>query len=176
MRWILIGLGIVFVLIVGVLIVGFLTPREHVASVRASYPVEPERVFAQIADVAHGAEWRSGLMRVEVLSQPDEPARWRETAEWGTITFVHERVEAPRLVVSRIVDEGQGFGGTWTYAIEPLADGGSTLTITEHGVIYNPLYRFMSRYLMGYYASLEGYARDLGRRLRVDVEPQRLRR
>jgi hypothetical protein len=175
MRWLLTALAALLILFALVVAVGSLVPREHVAAVRATYRAAPDEVFRTIHDVARGAEWRGGLQRVEVIDTEGDRLRWRETADWGVLTFQHDEVVPGRRVVARIVDEGQGFGGTWSWDIEP-AGSGSRVTITEHGVIDNPLYRFMSRYLMGYYASLESYAADLGRRLGEDVDAQRVRR
>lgn len=175
MKWLLIGVGVLVLLAAAVVGVGMLVPREHVAAVRADYRAAPDEVFRAIHDVARFGEWRSGLQQVEVLETEGDLVRWRETADWGVLTFQHEEVVPGRRVVSRIVDEGQGFGGTWSWDIEP-AGSGSRVTITEHGVIDNPLYRFMSRYMMGYYSSLETYAEDLGRRLGEDVDPVRARR
>jgi hypothetical protein len=47
------------------------------------------------------------------------------------------------------------------------------LRITEEGEVYNPLFRFMSRYVFGHYRTLEQYARDLGRHFGEDVTPVR---
>lgn len=171
-KWALVAVGVVVALVVIALAIGALTPRTHRAAVRVTYRAAPEIVYARIHDVAAAAEWRTGLQRVEVLSSPTEPTRWREVSDWGTLTFVHDAAEPPRRIVARIVDEGQGFGGTWTYELTPDGDG-TALVITEDGVIDKPLYRFMSKYLMGYYEGLETYARDLGRRLGEQVEPMR---
>ena len=55
-------------------------------------------------------------------------------------------------MVTRIADPHLPFGGTWTYEIAPT-ETGSTLTITEKGEVYNPVFRFVSRYLQGYTAT-----------------------
>ena len=48
------------------------------------------------------------------------------------------------------------FGGSWDYLIEP--DGtGSKLTVTENGEVYNPIFRFVSRYVMGHTATMDKY-------------------
>jgi hypothetical protein len=113
------------------------------------------------------------LKKVEVLDR--EPLLWRETADWGEITFVRDEAVPPARIVSRIADESEGFGGTWTYAIAASPNGdGSTLTITENGSVSNPLFRLMSKYVFGHYRSLETYARDIARRFRDTAEPERV--
>jgi hypothetical protein len=42
---------------------------------------------------------------------------------------------------------------------------GSLLTITEHGEIYNPLFRSISRYLLGYTATIDNYLQALHAKL-----------
>ena len=48
--------------------------------------------------------------------------------------------------------------------IAPTASG-STLTITEHGEIYNPVFRFVARYVQGYTATIDNYLRALHAKL-----------
>jgi hypothetical protein len=38
---------------------------------------------------------------------------------------------------------------------------GTELTITENGEVYNPLFRFVSRFIMGHAATIEKYQRDV---------------
>jgi hypothetical protein len=71
-----------------------------------------------------------------------------------------ERDEPPSLVVTRIVGETLPFGGTWTYRIVP-APGGSDLTITEDGEVYNPIFRFMSRFVFGHFATIDAFLAGL---------------
>jgi len=75
-----------------------------------------------------------------------------------------ERMEPPRVLVARIADPKLPFGGTWTYEITPDA-GGSRLTITENGEIYNPLFRFMARFIFGYEGTIQSYLSSLEKRL-----------
>ena len=163
--------GVVFVAL-AILVIGVLLPKKHSASVRAQYRATPQQIYDAIVDVERGPEWRTGLDSVQVLERT--PLKWRESAEWGTLTMVMDEASPPSRVVSRIADEGEGFGGTWTYAISPGANGaGATLLITEDGEVYNPLFRFMSKFVFGHYTSLETYATDLGRRFNETVQPVR---
>lgn len=82
------------------------------------------------------------------------------TSENKQVPFdVVERDEPVKLVTR--IRPGQSFGGTWTY--ELAADG--TLTITERGEVYNPLFRFLSKYAFGHTAGLEAYLQQLSARL-----------
>ena len=69
-------------------------------------------------------------------------------------------MEGPTLLVARIAGPSLPFGGTWTYRIAPAA-GGSAVTITEDGEVYNPVFRFMSRFVFGHYATLDEFVKNL---------------
>ena len=81
--------------------------------------------------------------------------------------MTYEVVESdpPQNLVTRIAEANLPFGGTWTYDITPAADGASTLTMTENGEVYNPIFRFMSRYVMGYTATMDRYLQALQKKL-----------
>ena len=60
----------------------------------------------------------------------------------------------------RIADPDLPFGGTWTYELKP--DGGGTqLVITERGEVYNPIFRFMSRFVFSHTATMERFVASL---------------
>jgi hypothetical protein len=58
--------------------------------------------------------------------------------------------------VTVIADKGIPFGGSWDYRIIPEG-AGSRITITENGEVYNPIFRFVSRYVIGHTATLDKY-------------------
>lgn len=166
--YIIAGIALIAVLILGA---GMALPKQHTAAVRAHYQAAPQQIYETITAVEQGPQWRTGLDSVRVLDT--NPLRWREAAEWGTLTLVVDEATPPARVVTRIAEETEGFGGTWTYEIAP--DGtGSVVVITENGTVDNPLFRFMSKFVFGHYSGLETYARDLGRRFNQSVEPERV--
>jgi hypothetical protein len=63
-------------------------------------------------------------------------------------------------MVTVIVDKNLPFGGSWTFELKAEA-AATTLTITENGEVYNPLFRFMSKFIFGHTATLEKYLQDL---------------
>jgi hypothetical protein len=168
------GYLIVAITLLGATVVvgGYLLPEQHTATVRAHYRAAPGPLYDAITDVAAGPSWRTGLEGVTVLEP--SPLKWREVAEWGTLTMVMDEATSPSRVVTRIADSGGDFGGTWTYEIAP-EQSGSVVTITEKGEVYNPIFRFMSRFLFGHYKALETYAHDLGRKFNEDVKAERVR-
>jgi len=65
--------------------------------------------------------------------------------------------------VAHIADKGLPFGGSWDYRIEPVG-AGSRITITENGEVYNPIFRFVSKYFMGHTATIDKYLTALAKR------------
>ncbi len=62
----------------------------------------------------------------------------------------------PELLRARIADPDLPFGGTWIYELKP--EGAVTrLVITERGEVYNPIFRFVSRYIIGHTAAIDGF-------------------
>jgi uncharacterized protein YndB with AHSA1/START domain len=153
------------------------------ASAGATIPAPPEEVFALLADPALITTWRTDVEAVEILGSAgtgpagaaggsaDAVAQWRETSRFGTLTMARVRAEAPRVLALAITDTDQGFGGSWTYELEPV-DGGTRVVVTERGEVANPLFRFTSRYVMGYHATMLSTLEALGRYFGADVTPE----
>jgi len=164
MKWILIVGALLIAVAVVALLVGWALPVAHAASRQATFSAPPETVWKMITDVDGFPAWRNDIKKVERL--PDRNGRpvWVEDGSSGRMTLAVEKSEAPRLLVLRIADPGLPFGGTWTYEIAP-AVGGSTLTITENGEIYNPIFRVMARFVFGYEGTIKTYLESLSKRL-----------
>jgi Polyketide cyclase / dehydrase and lipid transport len=153
MRWLIYG-GLAVVIIPAIVVlIGAALPKEHVASREIQLRASPGDVFALIAGPS---EWRG--FKYELLSE--SPLKWREMDASGD-AITYERVETSATrIVNRIADPKLPFGGSWTYEIEPSGNG-TELTITENGEVYNPLFRFVSKFIMGHTATIEKYQRDL---------------
>lgn len=166
MIWTLVVVIAVVVVVVGV---GALLPVAHVATVRAEYDAPPERIFEIISDIPAQPEWRPSVERIEELEPRDGRPAWREVGKTGALPMELTESEPPRRMVTTILSEGMPFGGRWIFEVEPTTDG-TALTITEEGEVYNPVFRFVSRFIMGHHGTATAYLRDLGGRLGQDVE------
>jgi uncharacterized protein YndB with AHSA1/START domain len=163
MKWLLIALAVLAGLVLLMALVGLMLPKGHVATRRATFKRPPEELWAALTDVERFPEWRPDLEKVERLSD----TRWVETGSYGRMEL--ERVEAdpPRRLVGRIAP-GLAFGGSWTYELAREGDG-TVLSITENGEVYNPIFRFLSRFVFGHTATLEQYLKALGKKFGEDV-------
>jgi hypothetical protein len=159
MRVALIVLGILLAIGLIVAVIGYRLPAAHHASRQATFAVSPESVYAAITTVTDFPKWRPKVKSVDVLS----PTSFREKRGDGDVLFALEEVQAPSRVVTRIADDKLPFGGKWTYEIARSA-AGTTLRITEDGEVYNPIFRFVSKFVFGHQASIDEYLRDLGKK------------
>jgi uncharacterized protein YndB with AHSA1/START domain len=163
-KWLTISVISVIVAGICAFLVGSMLPQSHTASRTARLSQPPASVWATITDVGAFPSWRSEVDSVTQLPPHDGRMVWREISKHGNkLTFEAETSESPRHLVTRITDKDLPFGGSWDYAISP--DGtGSTITITEKGEIYNPVFRLVSR-VMGQTGSIDAYLKALAERL-----------
>jgi hypothetical protein len=147
-------------LVAAALAVGWFLPPTHVAANRVTYRSDPERIWSVISDFEAYPEWREDVNAVERLPDREGKPVWVERSSTGDLTYEVAAWDPPRGLVTRIADPRLPFGGTWTYRIEPDTNG-TVLTLTERGEIRNPLFRFMTRYVFGYYGGIDAYQRSL---------------
>lgn len=171
-RWLLILAVLLVAFVVLVVAIGAWLPQSHVASRRVRLTAPPDRVFALITDFAQTPTWRPDLTRVDLLPPQDGHAMFREQAGRDAIAYRVETLDAPRRLIVRIADPNLPFGGAWTYDLVATDAGGTHLTITEHGEVYNPVFRFMSRFVFSHHATIERYLRALGTKLGEPVTPE----
>ena len=165
MKWTSIALAAVVsiaIVISVVVFIGSRLPRAHHAGAERMLPIPPELLWRMLTDVERFPSWRAEVTRVQRLPDRDGKPAWIEEGRSGKMAFAFDRMEAPRLLVSRITDPNLPFGGTWTLEIAP-APGGAHLRISEDGEIYNPVFRFMARFVFGYDGTINGYFASLER-------------
>lgn len=164
MRYVLIVLGGVAVIVLAVLAIGWSLPVAHRATRDATYRASPPDIFGLITDVASFPKWRPSVKQVEVLSPANGHTQFREIGKNGSILFQIDSSQPNLRLVTRIVDRSLPFGGKWTYELTPRGDS-TNLRITEDGEVYNPIFRFVSRFVMGHTATIDQYLTDVGRQL-----------
>jgi uncharacterized protein YndB with AHSA1/START domain len=176
MRWIARTVGAFVALILVTTAIGAVLPRAHVATRTVEIAHPPAMVWRTITDVARYSAWRSDLTSVDVLP-PSNGATlaWREHMSNGALSFDAPEVVPGTRFVTRITDRDLPFGGGWTFELTPSA-AGTTLTLTERGEVYNPFFRFVSRFVIGHSKSIDTYladlTRELDRRASMDTKTQ----
>lgn len=159
--------GCIVFLIVAVVVIGLLLPKSHVASRAAAYRATAERLFTLIAGPQN---WRPDVLRYEVV--PDQAGRElvQETTRNGeTVTYELLDRKPPQSILRRIVTENLPYSGTWAYSLQP--NGAETVVrITENGEVYNPVFRFVSHFIVGHTSTMDAYLLALGKATGEEVQ------
>lgn len=167
MKILLIALGVTVLLSLGVVLIGLLLPKRHIASRSAAYHATPEQLFNLIAGPQ---AWRPDVLRYEAMSNTLDRELVRETTRNGeTITYELLDRAPPTSITRRIATENLSYSGSWTFSLQP-ANGITVVRITEHGEVYNPIFRFMSRFVFGHTHTIDVYLHALGKATGQEVE------
>lgn len=164
-----IGLALVFCVVL-VVVIGYLLPVRHVAARAINLRRKADDVFALISNVRDAAAWRKGVKKIELLSRKEGPTRFQEVTDDGTITYEIAELKPPSRMVTRISDSKLPFGGSWIYEISGTQEG-CRLNITEQGEVYNPIFRFVSRFFLGYNRSIDKYLESVARKFGDAAQP-----
>ncbi len=159
------GILVLLLLIAGGLIYadGARLPYNHSVSVTGVVAAPQEKVFALIADVKDGSNWRPQVKEVTTL-QPDQGRdHWVEHYAYHQyMTFLAVATTAPTLRQVKVDDARAVYGGTWTYELSPgPTPASTTLKITEDGFIKPPIYRFVMARVMGPTKNLDDYMKAI---------------
>lgn len=165
MKWLIRIVAAIAALVGGLAAVGWMLPVAHQASRSAEFRRPPAEVYALVADVRAYPQWWPEISRIEVLKESPGGMTFRQHSSDGPIVMTVREASPPSRFVTAIDDPDQPFGGTWTFEIVPTPSGGSRLTITERGEIYNPIFRTLARFVIGYSGTIESYLSGAGARL-----------
>src|SRR5437588_4352811 len=102
MRIAAIVVGVVVMLALGVVLVGWMLPVRHHVSREGVYRAAPSAVFAALTNVADYPSWRPSVKQVVVLPAEDGRGRFREVGSDGTILFAVDSIVPDQRVVTRI--------------------------------------------------------------------------
>ena len=164
MRIALAIVGTLLAIILVVVAIGYALPIGHTAAREKVLPSDTATVFALISTPSAFPAWRRGVRSVEMLPPVDGKPSFREHGSDGAITYVIDESVPSRRLVSRIADKTLPFGGSWTFELGPAAEG-TILHVTERGEVYNPVFRFVSRFVLGHHRTIDQYLEDLHRHL-----------
>jgi polyketide cyclase/dehydrase/lipid transport protein len=164
MRWLLLIAGVMVAIVLIVALIGLMLPGAHRAMHMASFGQPPEAIFAAITGPQ---DWR-GIVKTDLPAEGGR-RRWREQSGRRSITFEETASDRPRLYQCRIADADLPFSGTWTWEITATKDG-CICRITEEGQIKSPVFRFVSRFILGQTRTIDDYLSALGRKFGEPVK------
>jgi hypothetical protein len=158
MRIALLILGVIVLLIAAVVLTGYMLPKHHIASRAAIFRATPDQLFALIASQQN---WRPDVLHAELDNGPNGQRLLRETTRDGNkMTYAITAANPPNSLTRTIIGKNLPFDGSWTYTLTPTPNG-TTVRIVEDANIYNPVFRFMSRFILGYTGSMDKYLQAL---------------
>jgi hypothetical protein len=167
-------LGVLVAILLGtillIVLIGYSLPKDHTAARAISLHRQPAEVFALISDFKNQPSWRPDVQEVEMRPERDGHTRFAEKSKDGRIIFEVEESTPPQRMVTRIIGKNLPFGGRWIFEISPAADG-CRLNITERGEVYNPVFRFVSRFILGYTGTLDRYLTSVARKFGESTVP-----
>ena len=164
MKFLLIAVAILVISIIAIVAIGAMLPQRHTATRTAALNATPEQVFALISG---SQDWRTDLKSYSFFEENGR-RMVREIDKHGqTINYEIVQSQPPTLLKRTIADKQLPFGGSWTWSIQPRSEGCS-LTITEDGEVYNPVFRFVSKFLMGHTRTIDNYLVMLSSALQKD--------
>jgi hypothetical protein len=171
------GLALAFALLALTLLIatliGLRLPKTHCAASRIRLNASPDQVWQLVADRTTHTQWRPGIKEIELIEIDGQPG-WIEICHRNVrVRFVEILRIRPSRLVTRLADEGAPFTGQWTFELEG-GDGASMLTITESAIIYHPLIRFFSRFVISYHGAMDVFLIALARHLGDTAEPEHL--
>ena len=169
MKILLIAIAGLLLLILIVVAIGAMLPERHVVSRSASYRAKPETLFALIAGPQN---WRPDVLSSEFVSDSAGKQLLRETTrDKETITYELTDSIPPTSLKRRIATQNLPFAGTWTYSLQPSGDT-TIIRITEDGQVFNPVFRFVSRFILGQTTTIDAYLRALGKATSQEITIQ----
>ena len=170
MKWVLIGFAVLAAIVAAITIAGLLIPREHRATSSVVLRQPPDSVWRVVRDLGGVPSWWPEITQSERLPDQNGRETWRQKMSGFDMPLAVLVSEPPRRLVTEIAAGSEAaFGGTWTYELAPDT-AGTRISITEAGWVSNPIFRFMSRVVFGYHATLDGYLKHLGKRFGEEVE------
>lgn len=141
--------------------IGRSLPEKHAASQTKSFTSSPEEVWTVVTAVGEWRSWRKSVKEVAMTG----PDTFREKGSNGEIEYrISDSVPGVSFTTT-IITKGLPYGGAWRYEFGKEGNG-CKLTITENGEVYNPFFRFMSKYIFGHDGTLKAYMNDLQARIK----------
>lgn len=163
-----VGAGVVL-LVIAVVVIGFLLPKRHVVTRSASYRATPDQLFRLIAG---RQSWRPDVLRCEAVPDANGRDLTSETTRDGKSVIYETLDRVPdRSMKRRIATPNLPYSGSWTYSLQTSGES-TVVRITEDGEVYNPVFRFMSRFVLGHTHTMDAYLRALGKATGQEVKIQ----
>ncbi|GII94413.1 SRPBCC family protein [Sinosporangium siamense] len=141
--------ALVVVLVTIGTLLGRRLPVGHRTTTRVRLRRKPAAVWKVLANMEAYPAWRPELSQVEKLPDENGKPRWRQHEGGDKTTYELVEAASPHRLVFRVTGGRRSYGGSQAYEIT-RSPTGCTVTLTEHGEVYNPVLRLLYRHLVGH--------------------------
>ncbi len=156
-KWIFSTLAVFAGIVLVIYAIGYFLPERHTVSAARELNLTAEKTWQMLTDFENYPSWRSDINAVKSLS----PTTWTEVDMYGDqITYEQVQKIDQRRLITRITTEDLPYSGQWIFDIDANGEN-CILTIEEQGIVYNPFFRFISKFIIGQTSGIEQYLDDL---------------
>jgi uncharacterized protein YndB with AHSA1/START domain len=156
LRWLIIVLAVLVAFLIAVAFAGAMLPKEHTVTRSIELKQPPKEVWATVTDHVNEPKWRTDVERIDILEPRNGHQLVEEKYKNGESMKIETiESEPPKRLVRDVVDNPI-FSGRWTYDLAPTPTG-TRVTITEHGSVPNPVFRLVSRFIIGHSTAIDKF-------------------
>ena len=159
MKWVWITLAAMAAIVATAAGIGALLPERHTVTVSSRFRERPQQIWDAIVGPP---TWRPDVKSFEPLPPRGGHRTWKEIdSHGGAVTYEAIEEVPPVRLITRIADPNLPYTGMWVHEITIDPGGGCTLQITEDGQVHNPIFRFVSRFVLGYTGTIDSFLKAL---------------
>jgi len=144
--------------------------EQYEVSSMAYYNCNLKKLWDLVTDFANQATWRTGIIKVEKISDMSGRNIWQEFNSNGQVMKIETLEYSPmRRIVRRLINENEGGEIIWVYDFAEVGEI-STLTVSEEGKLLNPILKLISKFNSSKTKVLNMYFQDISNELKVSLK------
>lgn len=161
--------GVFFIFVVLPVILGSMMRPEHTGTRSVWLRTDIDRVWEVISNHEREPAWRKDLKGVIRLPDHEGREAWKEISKTGQEIQLATTEKAEKRKIVRTIINNRSFGGSWILELAP-ENAGTRVSLTENGVVFNPVFRFMFKVFFSPTSTIDKYLQMLGNYLGEPVE------
>lgn len=135
--------AILFIIII-LFIIGLFLPTTREATRTTEFKASSETIYELVTDNENMLNWRKSLKDVKIHEKNGEIETWTEYPKSGPSITIRTRKKVPYSRYEMEFVNNSLFEGYWIGTFDPLENGGTKVSFTEHINIPNPVFRSIS--------------------------------
>lgn len=151
-------------LILIILFIGLLLPKERSATLSTEYKASPEEVYKALIN-NEDYSYRTDLAEINIIEKNGDFEVWDEVSTTGNRIRFRTTLKEPYSRYEFDIIEANGFTGHWSAQLSESDKGGTIYTSTETVYIRNPFIRVMSYLFMDLTKFMYTFQEDLRRKV-----------